>query len=651
MSAGRPGRIRALLSHMLRWQRMWRRLGIAALAAWLIAGAFATPAFAQARKTPPPPRGASHASAPVVSQLPTRILDRLDEVGAWKTIASEGVTASLQAVVDLKRPALRLDFDLGGTAGYAIARRPLPLDLPANYALTFWLRADAPVNDLQLKLIDGSGDNVWWYHRRNFAFPSEWQQVTIKKRQIEFAWGPTKDRVLRHVASIEIVVAAGAGGGRGAVYVSDLALQELPEAPTTWPAPKVTASSSSPGSEAMYALDGDTRTAWRSDPKARREQWLTVDFGAPREFGGLALRFAPGEHASRYDVQFSDDAKRWRTVRRVTEGTASAALLLTESETRYLRLAFHDGPKRGYAVTELTVEDLAYGATANAFIAALARTAPRGTYPRAFSGEQRGWTLVGVDGGKDSGLLSEDGALEIGRNGFTIEPFVLDRGKAVGWPDVDPQPFLVDDDLPMPGVQWNAPDWSLRITTFGIGTEDDVQLVARYDLTNKTNHPLTLSLALAVRPFQVNPPSQSLNAPGGVSAINSLEWNGRSLAVNGTRTLYPLSAPARVALQPFDAGPLVPVLAASDTRSRRELHDESGFASGALIFPVTLAANAVTTLGIVVPLADRATPPSLTGRTPLQWLMREQAAAGAGWRGRLDRVTLRVPPEAQPLAD
>ncbi len=41
-----------------------------------------------------------------------------------------------------------------------------------------------------------------------------------------------------------------------------------------------------------------------------------------------------------------------------------------------------------------------------------------------FSGQQSYWTIVGVDGGSDSGLLSEDGALEVARGGFSIEPFV-----------------------------------------------------------------------------------------------------------------------------------------------------------------------------------------------------------------------------------
>ena len=176
-----------------------------------------------------------------LGQTATRMLDRFDDVSAWKAVASDGVAASVASVTDVKRQALRLTFDLGGTAGYAIARRALPLEFPDNYAITFWLRADAPVNDLQVKLVDASGDNVWWYHRPNFAFARDWQRVTIKKRQIDFAWGPAKDRVLRQSAALEIVVAAGRDGGRGTLYVSGLELQELPPAPDAWPQPVVRA--------------------------------------------------------------------------------------------------------------------------------------------------------------------------------------------------------------------------------------------------------------------------------------------------------------------------------------------------------------------------------------------------------------------------
>jgi hypothetical protein len=594
---------------------------------------------------------ASLASAqPPIPQV--LMLDRFDDVAAWKAIASDGVTASVHPVVDAKRTALRLDFDLAGTAGYAIAQRALPLDLPENYAITFWLRADAPVNDLQVKFADASGDNVWWYRRPDFAFPSEWRQITIRKRQIEFAWGPAKDRALRHVTTIEIAVSAGSGGGHGSVYISDLMLQELPPTPAVWPAPTVRASSYQAGAAPARALDGKIATAWRSKPGPGHEQWLIVDFGQPREFGGLVLQWGKNEYASRYDVQFSDDGRKWRTVRRVADGGGGrAALLLAESETRYLRLALHDGPRREYALAELRVEDLAFGATPNAFFEALARDAPRGHFPRSFSGEQTGWTLVGVDGGSDTGLLSEDGALEIGKSGFTVEPFVVERGKVVTWADVKARPFLVDDDLPMPGVQWDAPHWSLRITTFATGTPEDVQLVARYDIENLTDHPLTLTLALAARPFQVNPPAQFLNTAGGAAPIRDLAWDGAALTVNGTRHVYPLAPPARVGLRPFDAGPLVPWLAAPERRGPRDAHDDFGYASGSFFYPMVLAPHASETVGIVVPLTVTAPAPVFARRTPSQWLAREQARAATTWRAKLDLVTIRVPQEAQALAD
>ena len=312
-----------------------------------------------------------------------QVLDDFSDPAAWSAVASDGVRASVEPAAGPQGSALRLDFDLAGTAGYAIARRALPVDLPDNYEISFWLRADAPSNDWQVKLIDASGDNVWWINQRNFDFPSAWQQVTIKRRQIEFAWGPTKDRTLRHAATLELVVAAGRGGGRGAVYVSRLELRPLPPPPTVFPRPLATADSSLLASPPALAVDGDATTAWHSDPRAGADQHFTVDLGVPREFGGLVLRWSDGAFASRYDVQFSDDGKRWRTVQSIDGADGGPdALALPDSEARFVRLALHEGAAGGYGLAELEIKDLAFGASPNAFFQALAHEAPRGAYPR-----------------------------------------------------------------------------------------------------------------------------------------------------------------------------------------------------------------------------------------------------------------------------
>ena len=115
----------------------------------------------------------------------------------WTAHPSDGVTMKLTRAGEINR----VDFDFRGHGGYAIARREVNLDLPPNYEFVFRIRADAPPENLEFKLI--SGDNVWWLNRRDFVFPRDWTTLTTKKRKIEFAWGPSREE-LRHVDAIEV---------------------------------------------------------------------------------------------------------------------------------------------------------------------------------------------------------------------------------------------------------------------------------------------------------------------------------------------------------------------------------------------------------------------------------------------------------------
>ena len=577
-----------------------------------------------------------------------RVLDGFDDIAPWAAIGSDDVQASVHHAHGVHGPALRLDFDFAGTAGYAIARRELPLVLPENYEISFWIRADAAVNTFQLKLVDASGDNVWWFNRPNIELPPAWQLVRIKKRHIHFAWGPTSDRTLRQAAALEFVVAAGRGGGHGSVYVSGLVLRELP-AETAPPPPAAHASSALPGATASLAIDGSTATAWKSDGATGRAQTLTVDFQRLRELGGLIVRWLPNAHASRYDVELSDDGAQWRTVRKVLHGRGGPDVVwLPEAEARFVRLVLHAGPAPAYGVTELEIKDAWFGTSPNAAFEALAREAPRGTYPRGMSGEQTAWTVVGIDAGADSGLLSADGALEVSRRGFSIEPFVVTDSRVVSWADVDTRPFLLDGSLPIPGVTWRHPSWELRVTAFASGSREVSRLVARYELKNLTREATTVQLVLAVRPFQVNPPVQSLNILGGASAIRDIAWDGEGLSVNSDRVVYPLRAPERVVAFPFDAGPLPRLLGAPDWSGPARVHDEVGWASAAMAYRLTLEPGATATVGVVVPLTGSKARPDVTGE-PGTWMDREQAAVAGAWRERLDRVSIEVPAAGQPV--
>jgi F5/8 type C domain len=589
--------------------------------------------------------------SPVSAQSP-RVLDGFEDLTLWQVGASDGVLAALHAVEGLEGQAVCLEFDFKGVAGYASVSRALPIDLPPDYEFSFYVRGEAPVNNLEFKLIDASGENVWWVNRRDFEFPHEWQPVKIKRRQIEFAWGPTPDRTLKHGAALELVVKAGSGGGRGSVCFDQLSFRELSPQTTSEPTPVLQATSVQPGAEAVYALDGDLSTAWKSDPAAGAEQVLTVDFRQPREFGGLVLHWLDHAFASRYTVEFSDDGSHWRAVRAVVEGDGGRdPLLLPESETRFLRLVLHDGPAHAYSLAEIEVKDLAFGASPNAFFEAVARDAPRGYFPRSFSGEQLYWTVVGVDGAAADGLLSEDGAVEVGKRGFSIEPFVLTGSKLLTWADVQARHTLLEGYLPIPTVVWQQEDLELRVTAFAAGSAEHSRLIASYDVRNLSGLPRTVTLVLAVRPFQVNPPTQFLNTPGGVSPIRELAWDGEAVSVNGERKIFPLVKADAFSAASFDAGMLPEMFAADTWRQTSALYDAFGYGSGALVYRLHLPPREGAITGLLMPLSGPANPAELKGLSPREWVQRQRDTVAAMWRAKLNRVSFHVPPVAQPLID
>jgi hypothetical protein len=578
-----------------------------------------------------------------------RTLDDFEQANAWRAVVSDGAKGALAQAPGHAGQALRLDFDLGASAGYVAARRALPLDFAGDYEISFWMRADAPLNNFELKLVDGSGENVWWISRPNFAISKEWRKYTFKKRHIAFAWGPAKDQLLRHTEHLEFVVSTGQDGGHGSVYIDELAIRQLPPAGPL-PEPQLSASS---GRATPALLDGSG--AWSSG--AGGEQTLDIDFGRPREFGGLALHWAPGAHASRYELQFSDDGRSWRTVREVRDGNGGRdPILLTESETRYLRVAMHAGPGSRYTLERLELEPLEFGFDTNAFFQALAKESPRGSYPRGMSGEQSYWTVLGVDGGLETGLLSEDGALEAARAGFSIEPFIVEKGSVEqgrlrSWADVKVSQSLQDGYLPIPSVTWDAGTWQLRTTAFARGTPSQAQLVSRYELRNDSERPQTLRLVLAVRPFQVNPPMQFLNTPPGVSSITSIAWKDRHFEVNGNgnkkTSVFALNKPDAAGVSSFDADAIPARLAGDGWTAQRQVEDGFGFASGALAYDFTLAPHASAEVGLVVPLAGDAPATSLEAG----WLQAAQEEVAATWRKRLNEVSLQVPPQGQRLVD
>ncbi len=569
------------------------------------------------------------------------VLDRFDDPARWRTVASDQVDARIRVAPGADGQALCLDYDFNGVSGHAGMRRELPLRFAANFRFDFQLRGDSPANALQFKLVDASGDNVWWVNRPRYAFPVAWTPVRYRQRHISKAWGPGSDPVLRESAAIELVIYNDVGG-KGSVCFDELTLTVLPADDAS---PLDTRAAASSGKAAAARIvDGDQNTAWRSGPGAQR---VTLDLGSAREFGGLTLRWATGDHASRYAIALSDDGKQWRRVREVLDANGGIDwIALPESQARYLALDFAEGPSARFALAEATVMPLSFAATPSKFVAAVARDLPRGWLPRGFQGEQPYWTIAGIDGGREQGLIGEDAAIEVGKGGFSIEPFVIVDGALLSWADVVTSQTLADDYLPIPTATWTHPRAALDVTTFAAGSTDRSQLFARYRLRNPDTVSHDYTLALALRPLQVNPPSQFLNTAGGVIRIDNLAFDNGIALVGGVPRVFPLKPPDATFVTAFDSGLDVAVLHSGVLPNRQSVNDTTGLASGAMLYRVRLAPGATQPIDLLVPLTGERPDGAIPALADAA-----QTATATLWRERLDRVRIDVPPAGQALAD
>jgi hypothetical protein len=607
-------------------------------------------------------RGAFFALALVFAGVASaRELDDFSNASRWKAAASDEVSANLRETNGPNGAgALCLDYDFHGVSGYASMRRELALEYPADYEFDIDVRGDAPKNALQFKLTDAMNENVWWVDRGGFVPPAEWTPLRFRKREISFAWGPIADRDLHRSEAMEFTVYADQGG-KGEICFSDLEFRERTPPPAIPPRPIASASTSSEGHPASNAIDGNAETAWRSAASHRSDSTLTLDLGYEREFGGLVLHWAMPDYARRYEIGLSDDARTWRKVRSVIAGNGGAdPLYLPDSEARYVRISMHEAPGP-YALSEVEVKDLAFGASANAFFEDLAKTSRRGVYPRSFYGEETYWTVVGADGGHESALLSEDGALEVAKGGFSIAPYVIGAdGTVTSWADAAISHSLRSDYLPIPSVEWHTPGFTLTTTAFACGQRGASTLVARYVVENTGSESRDLTLALVAEPFQVNPAVQFLNTPGGVSPIHDIAFDGGALSVDGRPRAFPLASPYAAFGSPFDAGLAVEHVADAargiDARDaandmRFATHDETGLASGALLYRVSLAPHARETIALVIPLDGHAKPPPKLARNAVgAWVDARLDETAAAWIDALNRVSIRAP-KAQPLVD
>lgn len=582
------------------------------------------------------------------------LLDDFESKDGWDFIKSDGVDLNLSIDKGREGSAIRFDYDFTKGTGYGGIQKWFPIDLPENYEFTFWVKAESPSNNFEIKFIDNSGDNVWWVNNRNYSFPTEWTKIRIKKRHIGFAWGPTEDKNLKRVDRIEFTVASFVGG-KGTVWIDNLKFEPLDPEPKSYPKPKVKASSTVKKQEARLMLDGSDETHWLS--KGVKNQSVILDFTMRREFGGLQISWLEKYYANKFNILLSNDAKSWEKVYSVESNLSNKSFIrLAEADARFLKIELleSNNPK-GFGICEIKVLDIASSLSQNDFLIHTAKNSPIGDYPRYFLEQASYWTVTGVNNDMKEAMINEDGMVEVDKALFSIEPIIKVSEKVFNWSNVKATQSMnfprEKQELGFtPSVTWQVDD--LTFTT-GISASGEAnvnsQLNIGYFFENNSDQIKEFELYLLVRPYQVNPYYQFLNLAGGAGKINTISEiePGRKIAAD-EKVIISLKPYDSFTANAFDAGNPVDLVRRGRLYNNSTAIDPNGQANGAIKYSIKLNPRETTKFFVIVPFyEDIANSNSITN----EHITNEFAETEEFWKGKIDHIKFNLPQSANRIVN
>jgi hypothetical protein len=519
---------------------------------------------------------------------------------SWQVIASgqaEGHLTSAEGPDG--KPALRLDYDFHGSGGFVVARKEGKFVLPKTFEIGFFMRGEGLPNNFEFKIADPGGANAWRFLKEHVELPSDWTAVRIRERDLPFAWGPAGGGAPEVVGAIELVIAAGPGGC-GSVWFSDLSLDDQTlDSPESFGA-----SSHLPNNPPGSVFEAGSPSGWQAEEGDPAPRWW-VDFGRRVRFGGLLIHWPSPTQPRSYAIEISNDGENWSRIYHAARSLgAHSHIPAPQAEARFLRLDFDSAESA--ALLSLHLRPDSFSHTPNEFIHAVAADYPRGWFPRYWSREQSYWTPIGSPEGRRRGLVNEEGMVEVDEAKFSLEPFLLVGEKLVTWADVEIGLSLAADGAPFPVVEWQAGDVTLTILPWVDGAGDDLALRTNYQIENPSGH--EVRLAVAVRPFQVNPPWQAFRDLGGRSPIHQITCDADGMNVDDRR-VNANREPDSIGAIAFEEGGVVDFLSRNEFPTAVAVHDESGLASAAMVWklPPGPGSFAVT---VTVPFFKQASAPT-----------------------------------------
>lgn len=566
-------------------------------------------------------------SRPMAAEQKIFLTESFDDSKAWHVFASGQAVGKLRATVGPEgRPVLRLDYNFHGGSGFVVMRREMRFIAPETFQMRCLVRGTGPQNQLEIKFADLGNTNVWRFTRANFKITSQWKLLQFTEREMPFAWGPSGGGAPSEIGALEIAVVAGPGG-KGTLELSAPELvDETVEKPLTY-----RASSFQKNYPPEAVFDAHTATGWRAARGDATPFW-EADFGRVFRFGGLVIEWPQGSTPKKFAVETSLNGRQWKKAyeAQYTSGSRSH-IPITDGKARFLRFRFPRSSPA--ALGKLTMRAPSFSETPSTFMHHVAADYPRGWFPRYWLREQSYWTTIGSPQGGVRGLINEEGQVETNEAGFSLEPFILHQGRIITWAQGNAVPSLENGGLPVPAVTWKTQGLQLEIKPWMDDENGSPVLRVNCRLRTKAPHRNT-RLIVAIRPFQVTPPSQAFRNLGGRSPIQNIACQKNGFVVQDQRVLASPS-PTQQGVAAFEEGEIFSFLLRNDFPSRRRIHNESGLAYGVMAwaFPAGSSSLEVT---VSYPYDAKAR----------RW-GRSRKEAIKQWRETLSHVQWRVPPCAR----
>lgn len=574
-----------------------------------------------------------------------KTLDEFNSTDGWKIFTSDGVELKISVANGLKGKCIRIDYNFTKGSGYGGIQKIIPIEFPENFQFSFYLKAKSPNNNLEFKLADTAGENVWWYNNRNYEFPTEWKKYIIKKRKIDFAWGPTQDKTLRKTNRLEFTIAS-YNGGRGTVYLDELNFE--PTSATSNDLSQINVTASSALADVKNLTDGKTESSWAGDKKEMQE--VILDLNGRKEFGGLKIIWDEKDFAKKFTVSVSDDKTSWEKVYSAEKDNSNTSYVrLPEYEAAYVKLSLESSSrKKSYAIKELAMLSGEYSADPNRFFINIAKDYPRGYFPRYFNEEKSYWTITGVNSDVKEALINEEGMVEVDKSNFSLEPSLYVDGQLITWNDQKTLQSLENNYLPIPKVKWLG-DIQLEVKAFANGEANKSSvLYLNYTLKNISREDKTGNLYLALRPFQVNPYYQWLNITGGVAKVKSISISKNKLLVNNEKVVLPISKPDGIGAASFDDGDVINFISQDKLPPKKDVKDNTGFASAAIKFSFSLKPQEEKTFYVAVPFYND---PKELKKANAQLVQKKFEETKKFWNDKVTHIKFNLPSSADKIVN